>query len=139
MCLFLCLQIPPQVALGMERLVEETKHGDQLVMNICLSYGSRGEIVNACKEIAKDVKHGFLTLDEVTLEMFERKLLTKGCPDPDLVIRTSGEYRLSNFLLWQMAYSELFFLNKTWPEMTKDDFLFVIRQYARERKRRFGK
>lgn len=132
-------RIPTKVALGMQKLVEETKNGDQMVMNICLSYGSRGEIVNACKDIAKDVANGVMSLNDISEASFQRKLLTWNCPDPDLVIRTSGEYRLSNFLLWQIAYSEMFFLNKTWPEVTKEDFLCVIRQYARERKRRFGK
>lgn len=132
-------RIPSQVAVALQRLVEETRCGDQLVMNICVSYGSRGEIVNVCKTIASDVKHGVLGLNDITQDVFESKLLSRGCPDPDLVIRTSGEYRLSNFLLWQIAYSELFFLDKTWPEITKDDFLVVIRQYARERKRRYGK
>jgi undecaprenyl diphosphate synthase len=133
------MQIPTKVALGIQKLVEETKNGDQMVMNICLSYGSRGEIVNACKDIAKDVTNGVMSLNDISEASFQRKLLTWNCPDPDLVIRTSGEYRLSNFLLWQIAYSEMFFLNKTWPEVTKEDFLCVIRQYARERKRRFGK
>lgn len=136
---FFFMQIPTKVALGMQKLVEETKNGDQMVMNICLSYGSRGEIVNACKDIAKDVANGVMSLNDISEASFQRKLLTWNCPDPDLVIRTSGEYRLSNFLLWQIAYSEMFFLNKTWPEVTKEDFLCVIRQYARERKRRFGK
>lgn len=132
-------QIPTKVALGMRKLVEESKDGDQLVMNVCLSYGSRGEIINACKDIVKDVQNGVMSLNDITEASFESKLLTRSCPDPDIVIRTSGEFRLSNFLLWQIAYSEMFFLNKTWPEITKEDFLCVIRQYARERKRRFGK
>merc|ERR1712238_564850 len=103
-------KIPEDVAAGIQRMVEETKHCDKFTLNICLSYGSRGEIVNACKAISSDV-----------------------------IIRTSGEYRLSNFLLWQSAYSEFFFLEKQWPELKKEDLLHVIKEFGRGRKRRFGK
>ena len=120
-------------------MVEETKHCKNLTMNICLSYGGRGEILNACKAIADDVNDGIMNPSEITESTFESKLLTDTCPSPDLIIRTSGEYRLSNFLLWQLAYSEMFFLDKQWPELTKIDLISVIRQYANNRKRRFGK
>jgi undecaprenyl diphosphate synthase len=123
----------------MQKMVEETKHCDRLILNICLSYGSRGEIINACQAVAEDVKNGVIGTKDINADVFKSKLLTGDCRDPDLVIRTSGEYRLSNFLLWQLAYSEMFFLNKTWPELTKSDLLLVIRQYATDRKRRFGK
>lgn len=132
-------QIPPDVAFGIERMVNETKHCNNLTMNICLSYGSKGEILNACKAIANDVNEGVIKPSEITETTFERKLLTGGCPDPDLILRTSGEFRLSNFLLWQLAYAEMFFLDKQWPELTKADLLGVIREYAINRKRRFGK
>lgn len=110
-----------------------------MIMNICLSYGSRGEILNACKAIADDVKKGVMNPSEISESTFKSKLLTGDCPDPDLIIRTSGEFRLSNFLLWQLAYSEMFFLNKQWPELTKGDLITVIQKYAQDRKRRFGK
>eukprot|EP00979_Chaetoceros_neogracilis_P016317 scaffold7697_cov264-Chaetoceros_neogracile.AAC.9 len=132
-------QIPDDVANGMQKMVEETKHCDRLILNICLSYGSRGEIINACQAVAEDVKNGVIGTKDINADVFKSKLLTGDCRDPDLVIRTSGEYRLSNFLLWQLAYSEMFFLNKTWPELTKSDLLLVIRKYATDRKRRFGK
>lgn len=132
-------QIPADVANGMQKMVEETKHCDKLVLNICLSYGSRGEILNACRAVAKDVDDGTIAPNDIDEGVFKSKLLTGNCADPDLIIRTSGEYRLSNFLLWQLAYSEMFFLNKQWPELTKSDLLSVIRQYATGRKRRYGR
>lgn len=118
-------------------MVDATKHCSNMTLNICLSYGSRGEILNACKSIAEIVSLGQIQLCDITERLFESKLLTQ-CPDPDLVIRTSGEFRLSNFLLWQLAYSEMFFLDKQWPEITKSDLLDVMRKYAYDRKRRFG-
>lgn len=119
-------------------MVEETAHCEGgLTLNICLSYGSRGEIVKVCRDVATDVQQGQLNVQDVTEELFQERLLVG--TDPDLIIRTSGEYRLSNFLLWQLAYSELFFLPKTWPEVKKADLLEVIRSFAGGRNRRFGK
>lgn len=132
-------QIPKDVADGLKKMVEDTKNGDRLKLNICLSYGSRGEIVNACRGVIQDVQNGQITLNDVDENIIQQKLLTGTSTDPDLIIRTSGEYRLSNFLLWQAAYSEMFFLDKQWPELNKFDLLQVIRQYANDRKRRFGK
>jgi undecaprenyl diphosphate synthase len=119
---------------------EETKHcKDGLTMNICLSYGSRGEIVNACKALARNARDGVIHPDSISERDFCNELLTRHCTDPDIVIRTSGEYRLSNFLLWQLAYAEMFFIPKQWPELEKSDLLQVIRTYANGRQRRFGK
>ncbi len=132
-------RIPQEVMLGIDRMVMETKRCDKFTMNICLSYGGRGEIANACRSIAKDVKYGYLDIDEVDEQALESRMLTGHCCDPDIIIRTSGEERLSNFLLWQAAYSEFFFLEKQWPELQKDDLLCVIRTYAQGRKRRYGK
>ncbi|KAL7429645.1 hypothetical protein ACHAXH_006356 [Discostella pseudostelligera] len=132
-------KIPDNVKEGMNRMVSDTKHCDKFIMNICMSYGGRGEIVNACKSMAMDIQCGNVHIDEVDERMFQSKMLTQPCCDPDIVIRTSGEERLSNFLLWQVAYSEFFFLKKHWPEMEKDDLLEVIRTFARGRKRRYGK
>ena len=132
-------RIPLNVREGIDRMVNETKHCDGFTLNICLSYGARGEIVNACKSIVEDVMSGFITVDQIGEIQLQKKMLTKHCCDPDVVIRTSGEERLSNFLLWQSAYSELFFLNKSWPELRKEDLLEVICAYADGRKRRYGK
>ena len=132
-------RIPPDVAAGLKRMVEETAHCDRFLMNICLSYGSRGEIVNACRSVATDVQQGELNVSDITEHTFGKRLLMNDCPDPDIVMRTSGEMRISNFLLWQMAYSEMFFLEKTWPELTKQDLVEVIQDFANGRQRRFGK
>lgn len=132
-------RIPPDVAAGLKRMVEETAHCDKFLMNICLSYGSRGEIVNACRSVTTDVQQGELNASDITEHTFGKRLLMNDCPDPDIVMRTSGEMRISNFLLWQMAYSEMFFLEKTWPELTKQDLVEVIQDFANGRQRRFGK
>jgi len=118
-------------------MVEETQHCDGLIMNICLSYGSRGELVHACRSVASDVVAGKLELDDLDEESIQTRLLCQ--IDPDVVIRTSGEYRISNFLLWQLAYAEMFFLPKAWPELVKEDLLDVIRIFAKGRSRRYGK
>jgi undecaprenyl diphosphate synthase len=121
-------------------MVDETKNCENgLTMNICLSYGSRGEIVNACKSLAMDAEEGNLQAKDISELHISQKLLTSHCVDPDVLIRTSGEYRLSNFLLWQLAYTEMFFVPKQWPELQKSDLLHVIRTYANGRRRRFGK
>ena len=132
-------QIPLNVREGIDRMVLETRHCDRFTMNICLSYGSRGEIVNACKSIAKDALNGAIVVDQISEMQVREKMLTRHCCDPDVIIRTSGEERLSNFLLWQSAYSELFFLKKPWPELQKEDLIEVIRGFAQGRERRYGK
>ena len=133
------MQLPNDVKIGLKRMVEETSNGTNLLMNVCLSYGSRGEIVNACKSIATDIQLGQLDVDDIQETVLRQRLLTGSIPDPDIIIRTSGEYRLSNFLLWQLAYSELFFLESHWPEVSKQQFVTILQQYARKRKRRYGK
>ena len=132
-------RIPSDVKAGVDRMVEETKHCEQFTMNICLSYGGRGEIVHACRGVVRDVLNGDCSIDEINEGHLRDNLLTRRCRDPDLVIRTSGEERISNFLLWQIAYSEFFFLKKQWPELQKSDLIEVIRTYAKGRNRRYGK
>mmetsp|Transcript_31335 Transcript_31335/g.63130 ORF Transcript_31335/g.63130 Transcript_31335/m.63130 type:complete len:425 (+) Transcript_31335:37-1311(+) len=132
-------RIPEDVRRGIEEMEEETKHCTNFTMNICLSYGGRNEIVNACKSIAMDVQAGKIDVNEIGEAALQNKMLTSHCCDPEVIIRTSGEERLSNFLLWQAAYSEFFFLKKQWPELEKGDLLDVIRAFANGRKRRFGK
>lgn len=108
-------------------------------MNICMSYGSRGEILNAAKSLAADAAAGVIPSDRIDESEFEKRLLTSHCGDPDVLIRTSGEIRISNYLLWQLAYSEMFFIDKPWPSVEKQDLLNVIQTYAKGRIRRFGK
>lgn len=117
--------------------MELTKDNDKFYFNICLNYGSRDEIVKAAKEVASDVKEGKLNVDDITPELFEKHLYTKGLPNVDLMIRTSGENRLSNFLLWQCAYAEFVFTPVHWPDFKKDAFLDCLEEYN-NRNRRFG-
>jgi undecaprenyl diphosphate synthase len=105
---------------------------------VALSYSSRWEISEAARRISADVMSGLLKQDSITEEVFEKYLTTYGIPDPDLMIRTSGELRISNFLLWQLAYTELFFTAKLWPDFGKDDFYCAIIDFQK-RERRFGK
>ncbi len=116
---------------------EFTKNNTGIIMNIAVNYGSREEIVQAVKEISEKVKGGKIEKDDITAEMISANLYTKNQPDPDLIIRTSGEERISNFLLWQLAYSELWFTNKLWPDFNKEDLLEAIYDFQ-NRGRRFG-
>jgi len=119
---------------------ESTKDYNEHYLNVALAYGGRAEIVDATRKIAEKVKRGELSPEEIDERSFERFLYTSHLPkqDPDLIIRTSGEERLSGFLLWQSAYSELFFLDVYWPDFRKIDLLRAVRTYQR-RKRRFGR
>jgi len=121
----------------LDRAEIATRGNSRLNLNVALSYGARDEIVAAAREIATAVAAGRLPADAVDEAAFERFLFTAGMPDPDLVIRTSGELRLSNFLLWQSAYSELVFLDVYWPDFGRADFEFALAEFAR-RERRFG-
>lgn len=121
-------------------MVSETQHCTGMTMNICMSYGSRGEIVAASRSLATDVAKGVLDINSIDEDLFESRLLTCASGgNPDVLIRTSGEIRISNFLLWQLAYTEMFFVNKAWPAIEKEDLLRVIRSYADGRIRRYGK
>jgi len=115
-----------------------TADHDRFLLNIALSYGGRAEIIDAVKQVAAEVKAGSLEIDAITEQGFADYLYTVGVPDPDLIIRTSGEERLSGFLLWQSAYSELYFTEVYWPAFRMIDFWRAIRVYQ-QRERRFGK
>jgi len=115
-----------------------TKDHDRFQLNIAVSYGGRAEIVDAVKSIAEQIQKKQLTPEDIDEEMFAHHLYTDGIPDPDLIIRTSGEERLSGFLLWQSAYSELYFTEVYWPAFRMIDFWRAIRVYQ-QRERRFGK
>ena len=114
-----------------------TLDNSRIDVNICINYGSRDEILRATRSLARQVAAGKLAADRIDANLFERELLTAGVPDPDLLIRTSGEQRISNFLLWQCAYSELVFVEALWPDFGKDDLAQAIAEYRR-RERRYG-
>lgn len=115
----------------------ETDKNTGLVLNVALNYGGRNELVNAVKKIADNAARGEVAPEDIDEEYVQKFLYTAGQPDPDLIIRPSGEYRLSNFLMWQSAYSELWFSNCLWPDFTKKDLLGAIKDYQ-NRSRRFG-
>ena len=119
------------------KCMERTKNNTGVTFNIALNYGGRDEIVRAVKEIVSQVEEGKIKIDEINEEMISENLYTKNEPDPDLVIRTSGELRLSNFLPWQSVYSELLFIQKTWPEFNEEDLDNAILKYQK-RTRKFG-
>lgn len=116
---------------------EGSKDRDGMVLNIAMNYGSRDEIVRAVKNISENVKEGVLDIDSIDEDLISDNLYTAGQPDPDLVIRPSGEYRISNFLLWQSAYTEFVIMNKLWPDFTEKDLDEAIDIYS-NRNRRFG-
>ena len=108
-----------------------------MTLSLALSYGGRSEIVQAAQSLAKDLLAGHLRPEDITPESFPGRLYTAGMPDPDLLIRTSGEYRLSNFLLWQTAYTELYFTDTLWPDFREEEFIKALLEYQ-HRDRRFG-
>ena len=114
-----------------------TRNNSRIDVNICINYGSRDEILRATRSLARQVAAGALEADRIDANLFERELLTAGVPDPDLLIRTSGEQRISNFLLWQCAYSELVFVDTLWPDFGKDDLERAVAEFRR-RERRYG-
>lgn len=120
----------------MDTISETTSH-DRMVLTLAMSYSSRWEILDAVKKILDDYNQKKITEDTLTETYFSSKLTTAGMPDPELLIRTSGEYRLSNFLLWQAAYTEFYFTQKLWPEFEKEDLYEAIVDYQ-NRERRFG-
>jgi len=118
--------------------MESTQNNQRMTLILALSYGARAEILEATKRIATDVKNGEISVGDIDENRFEQYLATDSIPDPDLLIRTSGETRISNFLLWQIAYSELLFVQKYWPDFRKEDLNKAIEVYQK-RERRFGK
>ena len=121
----------------MSKLEDDTKEFDKMTLCIALSYGSRHEILNAVKKTSLLVKNGDISVEDIDINLFSDMLYTKDIPDPDLIIRTSGEQRLSNFLLWQVAYSELIFTNTYWPDFTGNELKKCLYEYQK-RERKFG-
>jgi len=131
-------QLPEKAQKELAEVIELTEGNDNMRLTLALSYGSREELTNAVKLIAHEVVVGDLELDQIEESTVDKFLFTKGMPDVDLLIRTSGEHRISNFLLWQIAYAELYFTDTLWPDFRKTDLLEALKNYQ-DRERRFGK
>ena len=130
-------KIPDSLWGALEAAVKETQHNTGLVVNLAFNYGSRLEIIDAVREIAALVQLGELTPERIDEELISRHLYTRSLPDPDLLVRTSGEKRISNFLLWQLSYAEFYFTEVLWPDFTVEEFHKAIADYQ-TRDRRFG-
>ena len=131
-------KLPSSVYKTLQSVVDQTKSNKHMTLTLALNYGSREEIVNCVKEISVKVKNNLISPDAIDDELINKHLYTKNLPNVDLLIRTSGELRISNFLLWQIAYSELYFTDTLWPDFTKDHLYKAILNYQ-NRERRFGK
>lgn len=129
--------LPPHTIRAVEKAISDTENNDGLILNFALNYGGRAEIANAAKRIAEEAKKGNVNIEEIDEKLFSDYLMTETLQDPDLLIRTSGEIRLSNFMLWQLAYSEFLFTDVLWPDFKEVHFLQAIGEYQR-RGRRFG-
>ncbi|HWI41932.1 MAG TPA: isoprenyl transferase [Verrucomicrobiae bacterium] len=130
--------LPADVNQALDRAISATAGNGGMVLTLALSYGSRQEITRAARELAADAAAGRLDPSSITEEVFAGRLWTAGIPDPDFLIRTSGEMRISNFLLWQLAYTELYFTEVNWPDFNLDELHRAIRHYQ-SRERRFGR
>ncbi len=131
-------RLPISAKNRLEKCIEATSNNTGLSLVLALSYSSRWEIIEAVKHIASDVVSQKISTDDINDKIFSSYLTTKSIPDPDLLIRTSGEFRISNFLLWQISYAELYFTSILWPDFCKNEFLKAIQDYQ-QRERRFGK
>ena len=131
------LELSPKMQESIKKCMERTKNNTGITFNIALNYGGRNELISAIKHIAKDVKEEKISIEDINENMVSEHLYTKGQPDPDLMIRTSGELRLSNFLPWQLVYSEFLFIDKNWPDFTEEDLDEAINIYEK-RTRKYG-
>jgi len=131
-------RLPGKAGEKLQRCIVTTSNNTGLALVLALSYSSRWEITNATKNICKEVLEGKISLEDINNDMISNHLTTASIPDPDLMVRTSGEERISNFLLWQMAYTELYFTQTHWPDFRKDNLYQAIYEYQ-QRERRFGK
>ncbi|AEH01259.1 Undecaprenyl pyrophosphate synthase [Lacinutrix sp. 5H-3-7-4] len=130
--------LPKKVLKELKEVIEKTKNNTRMTLTLALSYGSRAEMLNAIKEISLKVKNNIISAENIDESIINEHLYTQNLPDVDLLIRTSGEQRISNFLLWQIAYAELYFTNSLWPDFTKQHLCDAIIEYQK-RERRFGK
>ncbi len=130
--------LPLQCQSELAEVIEKTKHLDRMTLTLALSYGSKEELVEATKRTVRAVLQNEIAEDEINADFFGNQLFTAGLPDPDLLIRTGGEKRVSNFMLWQIAYAELYFSHRLWPDFDKEAFYEALVDYQR-RERRFGK
>lgn len=131
-------QLPPAILKKLKEAIKETEDNTACTLVLALSYSAKHEILEATKQISEKIKEGVLKLEDINEEIFSNHLYTKEIPDPELMIRTSGEIRISNFLLWQLAYAELYFTDKMWPDFNKEEFYKAILEFQK-RERRFGK
>lgn len=130
-------RLPLPVQMSINRLVKKTENNTRATVALAISYSARWEITEAVKKIAEQVKNGSLSVGNITEDVVSANLTTDFMPDPELLIRTGGEYRISNYLLWQISYSELFFTNAYWPDMDQEELCRAIYEYQ-QRERRFG-
>lgn len=130
--------LPKKAREKLQNAIDETSQNDHMTLVLALSYSSKWEILNAVKEISSKVKNGKINEEDINESLFDSSLTTSGMPHPELMIRTSGEHRISNFLLWQLAYAELYFTPKLWPDFREEDLFDALLSYQR-RERRFGK
>jgi undecaprenyl diphosphate synthase len=131
-------RMPEDIQATLRQTMTVTENETGMLLNLALSYGGRSEIVRMVRKVAQKTRAGEIDITSITPELVSENLYTKGIPDPDLLIRTSGEIRISNFLLWQIAYTEIFFTDTLWPDFTKEEFLQILNGFKR-RERRFGK
>ena len=129
--------LSPDVRNTLQEAIKKTERCDGMILNLALSYGGRSEILHAVQGMLSDLQKGKIKPEEITLQRFPQYLWTRGIPDPDLLIRTSGEFRISNFLLWQIAYTELYVTDTLWPDFDREELLKAIADYQ-SRERRFG-
>jgi len=130
--------LPEKVRKELLHVMAETKDNSRMTLTLALSYGSRDELVNATRQISEKVKNNIISVEKIDETLINQHLYTQNLPDVDLLIRTSGEKRISNFLLWQIAYAELYFTDVYWPDFTNENLYEAIINYQK-RERRFGK
>jgi len=130
--------VPPDVLRVLDNCAQKTQQNTGMILNLAFNYGARAEILTAVRKISDQVKTGAIEPDDINEQFFSEQLFTKELPDPDLLIRTSGEQRISNFLLWQLSYAELYFTDVFWPDFTIDRLHEAIQEYQ-NRERRYGK